>query len=93
MAKAKPAIVRTSWALLKFSLRTSNVFDGAIRVKKRSWPYAKTSDVDSSTAGEVMIRLMPATYCGISQRDMHRFIEDTSYLIFMGEDSLGIIWY
>jgi hypothetical protein len=47
--------VNTSCTLLKFSLRTSKVPDGAIRVRKRSKPYANTSDVDSRRAGEVMI--------------------------------------
>ena len=61
IASASPTIVNTSCALLKLSLSTSKVFDGAIRVKKRSWPYAKTRDVDSSNAGEVMMCFVPTT--------------------------------
>lgn len=38
IAIPKPATVSTSCTLLKFSLRTSNVPEGAMRVKKRSRP-------------------------------------------------------
>lgn len=61
IANAKPATVNTSCALLKFSLSTSNVFDGAIRDEKRSSPYAKINEVDSSSAGLVMIFRVRAT--------------------------------
>lgn len=36
IAIVNPTIVRTSWTLLKLSLNTSKVFDGARRVKNRS---------------------------------------------------------
>lgn len=55
IASANPETVNTSWALLKFSLSTSNVLDGATLVENRSRPYANTSDVDSSSAGAVRI--------------------------------------
>ena len=50
-------MVSTSCALLKLSLSTSNVFDGAIRVKNQSWPYAKTREVDSLCADDLIIVL------------------------------------
>jgi len=55
MARSNPEIVNTSWTLLKFSLSTSNVFDGAILVMNMSRPKANTRDVDSNRAGDVMI--------------------------------------
>lgn len=59
IAADSPAIVSTSWILLKDSLSRSNVPDGDILVKKRSWPCAKTRDVDSSSAGELRIVFAP----------------------------------
>ena len=61
IATAKAPIVNTNWTLLKFSLSTSKVPDGAVRVRKRSRPYAKMREVDSKRAGAVTIRLMLAT--------------------------------
>ena len=52
---ANAEIVNTSWILLNPSLKTSNVPDGDTRVRNMSSPYAYTSDVDSSSAGLVMI--------------------------------------
>ena len=62
IATASATIVSTSCVLLKFSLRTSNVPDGDTLVRKRSKPYTKTSDVDSSKAGAVMIRFTLVTW-------------------------------
>lgn len=45
----------TSCALLKFLLRMSKVFEGATRVRNTSNPYAKTREVDSRRAGDVMM--------------------------------------
>ena len=53
IAVASPQMVKPSCILLKVSLNTSNLPDGATRVKNRSSPYAKTSEVDSRKAGEV----------------------------------------
>jgi hypothetical protein len=53
IAIVSPQMVKASCILLKVSLNTSNVPDGATRVKNRSSPYAKTSEVDSRDAGEV----------------------------------------
>jgi hypothetical protein len=61
IARTKPETVKTSCALLKSSLRTSKVFDGATLVKKRSKPYAKTNEVDSRRAGDVTICRILAT--------------------------------
>jgi hypothetical protein len=61
MATASAEMVITSCALLKFSLRTSKVLDGATRVRNMSKPNAKTSDVDSSSAGAATIFLTFAT--------------------------------
>lgn len=55
IATRRPETVRTSCALLKFSLRTSNVPEGATRVRNMSRPNARTSEVDSSRAGDVTI--------------------------------------
>lgn len=55
IATINPQIVKASCTLLKFSLRTSKVPDGAIRVKSMSRPYANIRDVDSKRAGEVII--------------------------------------
>ena len=63
IAPASPATVTTSCALLKLSLSTSNVPDGATRVQNRSSPCANMSAVDSSSAGEVRMRRVFAT-CG-----------------------------
>lgn len=63
MAKANPDTVSTSCNLLKFSLRTSKVFDGATLVRNKSNPCAKTNDVDSNNAGAVMMCWIFAT-CG-----------------------------
>ena len=61
IATSRPPTINTNWSLLKFSFNTSNVFDGATRVKNRSRPNAKTRDVDSSSAGDVTIFLVFAT--------------------------------
>jgi hypothetical protein len=53
IATTRPVIVRTSCGLLKLSLRTSNVPDGATRETNMSRPKAKTSEVDSNKAGAV----------------------------------------
>lgn len=58
---ASTRTVDTSCTLLKFSLNTSNVFEGATRVQNKSSPYASTRDVDSRRAGEVMICRVWAT--------------------------------
>jgi hypothetical protein len=52
-------MVKTSWTLLNESERRSNVPDGVTRVEKRSRPYAKTSEVDSRSAGEVAMADTP----------------------------------
>ena len=62
IANNNPETVKTSWALLKFSLNTSNVFDGATRVRNMSSPYANIRDVDSRRAGAVTIRRTLATW-------------------------------
>lgn len=59
---ASAATVSTSCTLLKFSLSTSNVCEGATLDEKRSRPYANTNDVDSRSAGDVTIRSMFFTY-------------------------------
>jgi hypothetical protein len=56
IAIPSPTTVSTSCTLLKFSLRTSNVPEGAVRVKKRSKLWTKTRDVDSNREGEVIMR-------------------------------------
>jgi len=61
MAASNPQTVKTNWTLLKFSLRTSKVPEGEIRLMKMSRPYAKTSEVDSSRAGDVIMRWTLAT--------------------------------
>jgi hypothetical protein len=61
IAVASPQMVKTSCNLLKVSLNTSNVPDGATRVKNRSSPYAKMSELDSKNAGEVSMRRTFAT--------------------------------
>ena len=61
IAIARPHTVNTSCTLLKLSLSTSNVPDGATRVKNKSSPYANTSDVLSSCEGDVRIWRMFAT--------------------------------
>lgn len=38
IAANNPATVKTNWTLLKFSLNTSKVLDGATRVPKKSSP-------------------------------------------------------
>jgi hypothetical protein len=59
--KINPKIVANKVPLLKSSLNTSNVFDGASLVNHKSNPYASTKDVDSSNAGDVIMCLIPAT--------------------------------
>jgi hypothetical protein len=59
---ANPEIVSTSCALLKFLFRMSKVLDGATRVRNTSSPYAKTSEVDSRRAGDVMMFRVWATW-------------------------------
>ena len=61
----KAATVRTSCNLLKLSLKISNVFEGATLVRKRSSPYARTIEVDSSKAGDVTIFWVLATYMNV----------------------------
>ena len=56
VASAQSAVVVVPVPLLKFSLRTSNVVDGATQVRNMSKPKAKTNDVDSRRAGAVTIR-------------------------------------
>jgi hypothetical protein len=55
IATNNPQTVKTSCTLLKFSLSTSKVPEGAIRVENMSRPYANIRDVDSRRAGDVMI--------------------------------------
>ena len=88
-------MVMTSCALLKLSLSTSNVFDGATRVKNKSSPYANTSDVDSSSAGDVITFRILATWVyrwggwlsapGIAMWD------GWTYLVLVREDPLGVV--
>lgn len=59
MPTERPRMVKTSWTLLNESERRSNVPDGVTRVEKRSRPYAKTSEVDSRSAGEVAMADTP----------------------------------
>ena len=59
---ANSKIANTSWILLNPSLNTSNVPDGDTRVRNMSSPYAYTSDVDSSSAGLVMIFAVSVIY-------------------------------
>lgn len=59
MLKINPKIVANKVPLLKSSLNTSNVFDGASLVNHKSNPYASTKDVDSSNAGDVIMCLIP----------------------------------
>ena len=61
IAEPRAAMISTSCALLKFSLRTSNVFEGATREKKKSRPYANIKEVDSRKAGAVTIFSIFAT--------------------------------
>ena len=57
------AKVNNSWTLLNESERMSNVPEGfKPRVMKRSRPYAKRSDVDSTSPGEDARDVAPRTY-------------------------------
>lgn len=62
IATARPVMVKTNWALLKLSLKTSNVFDGATRERNMSRPKAKTNEVDSNRAGAVTMCRTLATW-------------------------------
>lgn len=68
IATASPITVTTSCTLLKLSLRISKVFDGATLVRNKSSPYANTSEVDSKSAGDVVIDRMCATWASIWER-------------------------
>ena len=88
-------MVNTSCALLKFSLRTSNVFDGATRVENRSSPYANTSDVDSSSAGDVTIRRVFATCSRKRTSELGGCMRDLAggtFLVVMRENTLRVVW-
>jgi hypothetical protein len=61
MPSARTEIVTISCSLLKPSLSTSNVFEGATFVKNRSNPKAKTMEVDSRRVGDVVICLILET--------------------------------
>ena len=50
-------------AKLKSSVRESNTFDGAVRTKNKSMPYANTRVVDSSLDGSEIMALRPSTLC------------------------------
>jgi len=54
IATANPVTVNTNCALLNPSLSTSNVPEGATRVRNMSNPTARTSEVDSRRAGAVV---------------------------------------
>jgi len=61
IATLRPKIVRISCGLLKVSERMSNVPLGETRVKNRSRPVARMSEVDSRVVGEECRCLIEAT--------------------------------
>ncbi len=92
MAIARPLIVSTNCALLKFSLNTSNVCDGATRVENKSKPWAKINEVDSRSAGEAMIRSMFATWlwCEHAEAERHFYQLPCICEISHAEDHPGL---
>ena len=80
-------IVDISWALWKFFLRMSNVFDGATQVRNVSKPKAKTND---RRAGAATIRCTTDHWMVSLLVHSRRVLK--AYFIVMRENTMTIVW-